>query len=115
MLLAVSSLRPMLSTVSIMPGMENLAPDRQETSSGLSGSPKFLPVCLFQGVHGRDFLIPHAGREVAIKFQIGVAGFGGDGEAGRNGHAEAGHSARLAPLPPSNERARSQPLGPLMS
>jgi hypothetical protein len=40
---AVSSFRPMLSTVSIMPGMENLAPERQETKSGFLGSPKFLP------------------------------------------------------------------------
>jgi hypothetical protein len=30
--------------VSIMPGMENFAPERQETSSGFFGSPNFLPV-----------------------------------------------------------------------
>ena len=37
--LAVSSLRPTLSTVSIIPGIENLAPERTETSSGLRASP----------------------------------------------------------------------------
>ena len=40
--LAVSSLRPMFKTVSIIPGMENFAPDRQDTSSGLVGSPNRL-------------------------------------------------------------------------
>ena len=41
---AVASLRPRLSTVSIMPGIEARAPERTETSSGLSRSPKVLPV-----------------------------------------------------------------------
>ena len=27
-----------------MPGMENFAPDRTETSSGFFGSPSFLPI-----------------------------------------------------------------------
>ena len=39
----VSSLRPRLSTVSIMPGIEARAPERTETSSGRSGSPKLAP------------------------------------------------------------------------
>ncbi len=41
----VSSLRPRLRTVSIMPGIENLAPERTLTSSGLRGSPNFLSDC----------------------------------------------------------------------
>jgi hypothetical protein len=40
----VSSLRPRLRTVSIIPGMETRAPERTETSSGSAGSPKRLPV-----------------------------------------------------------------------
>ena len=40
----VTSLRPRLSTVSIMPGIEARAPERTETSSGLAGSPKTWPV-----------------------------------------------------------------------
>ncbi len=39
-----SSLRPMLRTVSIIPGMENLAPERHDTSSGSAASPNVLPV-----------------------------------------------------------------------
>ena len=42
--LAVSSFNPMLRTVSIMPGIENLAPERQETSKGFLVSPKTLAV-----------------------------------------------------------------------
>ena len=34
----------MFSTVSIMPGIENLAPDRTLTSSGSSWSPRVLPI-----------------------------------------------------------------------
>lgn len=35
----------MLRTVSIMPGIENFAPERTETSSGSSAWPSFLPIC----------------------------------------------------------------------
>lgn len=34
----------MLRTVSIMPGMENFAPERTDTSSGSSAWPSFLPI-----------------------------------------------------------------------
>ena len=39
-----SSFRPRLRMVSIMPGMEEAAPERTETSSGFLTSPNFLPV-----------------------------------------------------------------------
>ena len=35
---------PTLRTVSIMPGIENFAPDRTETKSGFFGSPKDFPI-----------------------------------------------------------------------
>jgi hypothetical protein len=38
-----SSLRPRLRIVSIIPGIETAAPERTETSSGSSGSPKRFP------------------------------------------------------------------------
>jgi hypothetical protein len=41
----LASVRPTLSTVSIIPGMENRAPDRTETSNGFSVPPKTRPVC----------------------------------------------------------------------
>jgi hypothetical protein len=34
----------MFSTVSIIPGMENFAPDRTLTSSGSAGSPSLRPI-----------------------------------------------------------------------
>ena len=40
----VPSLRPRLSTVSIIPGMDSRAPERTDTSSGLSPSPKRRPM-----------------------------------------------------------------------
>ena len=39
-----SSFKPRFRIVSIIPGMEALAPERTETSSGFSTSPNFLPV-----------------------------------------------------------------------
>ena len=38
------SLSPRLRTVSIIPGIENLAPERTDTSSGSPGSPMRLPI-----------------------------------------------------------------------
>ena len=96
--LAVSSFRPMLSTVSIMPGMENLAPERQETSSGLAGSPNFLPVCFLDGLERLQLLLPHALGELLAGRQVGVAGLGGDGEAGRHRHADARHLGQVGAL-----------------
>ena len=40
----VAEQRPMLRMVSIIPGMELRAPERQLTSSGSFGSPKRLPM-----------------------------------------------------------------------
>jgi hypothetical protein len=40
----VLEVRPMLRTVSIMPGIDLRAPERQESSRGLWTSPNFLPI-----------------------------------------------------------------------
>ena len=39
----LASFSPMFRTVSIIPGIENFAPDRTDTSSGSPGSPSVLP------------------------------------------------------------------------
>ena len=94
----VSSLRPRLRTVSIMPGIENLAPERTETSSGLSGSPKPLPErastsCIASRTSSqRPVGQLLAGREVV------VAGFGRDGEARRGRQAGEGHLGQAGAL-----------------
>ncbi len=43
---SVSSFKPRFSTVSIMPGIENFAPERTLTRSGSAALPKPLPVCV---------------------------------------------------------------------
>ena len=40
----VSEQSPMFRIVSIIPGIELLAPERQLTSSGFLGSPNFMPM-----------------------------------------------------------------------
>jgi hypothetical protein len=109
MVSAISSLRPILSTVSIMPGMENLAPERQETSSGFSVPPNFLPVSFSISLHGGQFLLPHSFGEVVALGQVGVAGFGGDGEAGGNGHAQASHVGQVGALA-AQQGAHAHPI-----
>ena len=47
----------MLRTVSIIPGMENFAPERTETSSGSSAWPSFLPIVLLERVEVRAHLV----------------------------------------------------------
>ena len=39
----VAEVRPTFRTVSIMPGIEERAPERTESSSGFFGSPNLLP------------------------------------------------------------------------
>ncbi len=64
-----------------MPGMEARAPERTETSRGLFRSPNFLPLV-----------------DLAAVFVILGAGFGGDGEALGNGHADVGHLGQVGTL-----------------
>ena len=40
----LASLSPRLSTVSIIPGIENLAPERTDTNSGLVASPSLRAI-----------------------------------------------------------------------
>ena len=47
--------------MSIMPGIEARLPERTETSSGLAGSPNFLPGAAFQ----------RAQRVVDLGFEVG--------------------------------------------
>jgi hypothetical protein len=87
----------MFSTVSIMPGMDIFAPDRAATSSGLRGSPNFLPVAFSTlAMLARTSSISPG--ELLAGVVVIAAGFGGDGEAGRTGSGTSVMSARLAPF-----------------
>ena len=71
-----------------MPGIENFAPDRTETSSGLAGSLARLRLELAKRL---EHLVPHAVGEPLAAAVVRVAGLGGDREAARNGQSGLGH------------------------
>jgi len=57
------SCKPMLSTVSIMPGIETLAPERHEKNNGLSGSPNLRPgrsIAMHEAIRGKLHVTSHA-------------------------------------------------------
>src|SRR5579859_6605082 len=95
--MTTSSFKPILRTVSIMPGMENLAPERQETSNGLAGSPKVLAV---------SFSICRSDVRVCSHMPAGncspaarcIASLGADDEAGWYRQTKAGHFGQVGAL-----------------
>ena len=83
----VAALRPRLRMVSSMPGMETGAPERTLTSSGSRGSPKVRPTCSpMRATCARSSASSPARPAVAPE---GLAGLGGDDEAGRHGQRRA--------------------------
>ena len=59
---------------------------------------KDLARCCLGGLHGRQFLLPHALGELVTASQIGVACLGRDGETGRDRNADAGHLGQIGAL-----------------
>ena len=86
----VSSLRPRLRIVSIMPGIDTAAPERTDTSSGLSAPPNILPVAASSRCRAASTCVPEPGRELP-GLEVGDADGAGDGEAGRDRNADVGH------------------------
>ncbi len=94
----VTSLRPRLRTVSIMPGIEARAPERTDTSSGFSGSPKVLPAMTPTcGERRLDLAVEVAGIGLAVCVVIG-ADLGRDGEAGGHRQAQIAHLGEVRAL-----------------
>ncbi len=92
-----SSLSPTLRTVSIMPGIENFAPDRTATSSGSSACPRLLA----HGVLERRKVVGDLGCEPDRHPPLGevlAAGVGADDEARWHRQAEAGHLGEVRAL-----------------
>ena len=87
----------MLSTVSIMPGIENFAPDRTLTSNGSAGSPSVRPIASSMAARWLVTSRVEAVGRAAVP-QVVPAGIGGDGEAGRHGQAEIRHLGEVRPL-----------------
>ena len=88
--------------VFIMPGMENLAPERTLTSSGSEASPSFLPIFVFEVRERMRDLFADLFRDAVLVLKIDVADFGGDGEAGRNGNARAAHLGQASAFSAEN-------------
>ena len=62
--------------MSIIPGIENGAPERTDTSSGSSASPSRLPIfCLERLARGGDLVHQPVGQPVAAR-HVGVARVG---------------------------------------
>ena len=76
--------------VSIMPGMENFAPERTLTSSGLSAPPSFCP-CNCSRRASASSIWRFTSAETSPLAHVLAAGFGLDGEARRNGQTGVGH------------------------
>ena len=83
--------------MSIIPGIENLAPERTLTSSGSAGSPSFLPIVLLDLADGLGDLVVERRRPAAV--EVGAAGVGGDGEPRRHRQLEhRGHLGEVGAL-----------------
>ena len=98
-----TSFNPRFRTVSIMPGIENAAPERTDTSSGSTGSPSRLPVLPSRTARAlRDLVHQPVGHHVA-RGHVRVARFGGDGESGRHRQTEVGHLGEVGALAAEEE------------
>jgi hypothetical protein len=86
----LSSLSPRLRTVSIMPGIENLAPERTTRAAGRTGRRACGP-SLLELEHLLGDLLVEPGRPAAV--HVGAAGVGGDGEA--RGDRQLQHTRHL--------------------
>ena len=105
-----SSLSPRLRTVSIIPGIENGAPERTETSSGSTSSPRRLPMSASSAVRAVGDLVHQAVGQRVAGGHVGVARLGRDREA-RAGPADRASSSRRG-SPPCRRAGTSAPWQP---
>ena len=94
-----------------MPGIENFAPERTDTSSGFSADPSVSPVACSSLLQVREHLLLDRRRQLALVLVVDRADAGGDREAGRHRQAALVISASPAPLPPSTIAHRAVAFG----
>ena len=83
--------------MSIIPGIENLAPERTLTSSGSAGSPSLRPIVFSSLATLLGDLVVEPVRPAAV--HVRPAGVGGDREPGRHRQPEhAGHLGEVGAL-----------------
>ena len=83
--------------VSIMPGMENFAPERTLTSSGFSPLPSFWP-CSFSSCASAASIWRSTSGETCRSAHVFAAGLGLDGESRRHRQAGVGHLGQAGAL-----------------
>ncbi len=72
-------------------GHRELGPGADTDEQGIVRVAKVLARLSFERLERGRGLLPHSGRELAFVCEVSAAGFGGDGETGRDGHARLGH------------------------
>ena len=87
--------------VSIIPGIENFAPERTETSSGLSVDPSVAPAAFSSFLTCSSISRSMAAGIFCFLLVVDVADLGGDRESGRHRQPGVGHLGEAGPLPPS--------------
>ncbi len=93
----VASFRPRLSTVSIMPGMENTAPERIGEEQGIPGIAKPLAGELFQTAQVLFDLLAQPVR-IATRTRIVDTGLRGHDEPGWHWDPDSGHLGEIGSL-----------------
>ncbi len=94
-----ASLRPTLRTVSIIPGMENFAPERTDTSSGSWASPRRRPRSSSRRRKRHRDLYPQLGRQFG-GLHVRATRIGGDREAWGHRQADIRHLGKVCALAP---------------
>ena len=90
---------PRFRIVSIIPGIDTGEPERTETRSGSSGSPRRLPQRSSSAARCLDTCSSRPSGHVPPASRIRAACLGRHGEAVRNGEADRGHLGELGALP----------------
>ena len=80
-----------------MPGMENLAPERTETSSGSAGSPSRRPIVRSSAARCSSISLASPSTCSPVG-EVALAGLGGDGETGGTGRPRFGHFGEVGAL-----------------
>ena len=105
----VSSLRPRLRTVSIIPGMLIAAPERTETRSGFFGSPSFFPAARSTAASAFSTCSQRPGGSLRPEAKYALQAAVVIVKPGGTGSFAFVISARPAPLPPRRSRIFALP------
>ena len=106
------SLRPRFRTVSSMPGIDSRAPERTDTSSGSSGSPRRLPVCSSSRATASSTCRSRPAGKSPVA-HVGDAGLGRDREPVGDAHraADPRHLGDVGALSAEQVAHLARPLG----